>query len=221
MEVTFDTEKWPRHCPSEGRPANLPAGLRAGQLLGGFGLTYDWVYNGLTPQERTRLVDGLHRQGIEPFLRTMKQGNWQMYMTMPHGRLARFSDCDRRPGGRIGLPYVPAVAAAARDDVLQWFYLNNLFTAEESRQRRKYVMELVWYDQILKAVAPEGCLPHGHAFAANTMCANSRTDWNPVTSLCVVYGSLSSASSALGRFPERGTAQRARGPSKLPKDLWT
>ncbi len=289
IEVTFDTAKWPKHWPSEGQPANLPAGLRVGQLLAGFGLAYDWLYRGLTPEERRRIVGGMHRQGLEPFLQTVKIGKWQvqvldnfmpvivggagiaamalgddypgsrrildlakrrniaylsmwgpegewnesvaysfsalytvrffsclrywsavhegdaganiigtrplpqfcrwqMYLALPHGRYAHFGDCDRRPGGRIGLPYVPAVAAAARDPVLQWFYLNNLFTAEESRGRRNYVMELVWYDHTLKPASPEGRLPHGHAFAANTMCVSSRTDWNPVSTPCVVYG---------------------------------
>ncbi len=63
-----------------------------------------------------------------------------------------------------------------------------MFPTEETQAHRNYVLELVWYDHTLKPVNPEGRLPHGHAFAAYSMCASSRTDWNPVATPCVVYG---------------------------------
>jgi len=286
IEVTFDPKFWP-NWRDENQPKNLPAGLRVGQLCFGFGLAYDWLYTSLTPQERRRVVAGIDRCGIRPYVQTVKNGHWQvcvldnflpcivggvgvaamamgddhpdseylmdlavermgaylgvfgpegewnesvyyagsivdavaffsalrywsavrvdttgediiatyplpqfcrwlMYMTTG-GREARFGDCGARPR-KIALPYVPAVAAAARDGVLQWYYLNNLFPTEETNNLRNYALELVWYDHMLKPLTPEGRLPHGHAFSANMMCVSSRTDWNPRATPCVVYG---------------------------------
>ncbi|MEA1952496.1 MAG: heparinase II/III family protein, partial [Planctomycetota bacterium] len=49
-------------------------------------------------------------------------------------------------------------------------------------------LELIGYDPTLKPLNPEGRMLHGHAFAANTMCVSSRTNWNPLATPCVVYG---------------------------------
>jgi hypothetical protein len=111
---------------------------------------------------------------------------WKMYMTLPHGREARMGNCTTIP--KVCLPFVPAVAAASRDGVLQWFHVNNQFSPEETDHTRNYVLELLGYNPTLEPVHPEGRLPHGHAFRANTMCVSSRTDWNPVATPCVVYG---------------------------------
>jgi len=111
---------------------------------------------------------------------------WAMYMTRPHAREAPLGD--GIGPRRISLSYVPAVAAAARDGVLQWYYLNNLASAEETEDVRNYPLELIFYDHTLKPVSPEGRLPHGRAFPANTMCVSSRTDWNPRSTPCMVYG---------------------------------
>ncbi|HCC99314.1 MAG TPA: hypothetical protein DER64_02210, partial [Planctomycetaceae bacterium] len=79
IAVTFDTDKWPEHWRDDpGQPRNLPAGLRVGQLCAGIGLAYDWLHAGLTVKERKRIVAGLDRQGIQPYLKTVRQGNWQV-----------------------------------------------------------------------------------------------------------------------------------------------
>jgi len=296
METTFDTEKWPAQWREPGQAANLPAGLRLGQLCAALGLAYDWLYNGLTPEQRARVVTGINAQGIQPYLQAVERGNWQvnvldnfcscisggvgiaamalagdlpdfgrvmfetkermaacreylsasgpegewpesvfysgayinfvryfsvlhyrsslttgrpdehllavhpvpqfcrwlMYVTLPHGRMARFGNCGRWKR-RIALSFMPAVAGATRDGVLQWYYLNNLFSREETRLGRHYAMELLGYDPTLKPVEADGHLPRGHAFAGTTMCASSRTDWNPVTTPCVVYGKAGAA----------------------------
>jgi hypothetical protein len=288
IEITFDSTQWPEFWRDDpGQPKNLPAGLRVGQLCAGIGIAYDWLYTGLTPQERNRIVAGLDRQGIQPFIQTVKQGNWQvnvldnfmpaivgsvglagmslaedhpasaflvqtacqrmkaylsvfgpegewnesvgyadsmynavrfysalrywtttrpdvtnqnplaahpfpqfcrwkMYMTLPHGREAKFGNCSIQE--KVNLPFVPAVATAAHDGVLQWFYLNHRFQPEQTFNTRDYVTELLTYDPALEPKHPEGRLPHGHAFAANTMCVSSRTTWDPVATPCVVYG---------------------------------
>lgn len=296
MEITFDTEKWPAQWREPGQAANLPAGLRLGQLCTGLGLAYDWIHSGLTLEQRARVVAGIDAQGIQPYLQTVENGNWQvnvldnfcscisggvgiaamaladdlpdfervmfetkermaacrsylsasgpegewpesvfysgsyinvvryfailhywssmatgkpdkhlvashplpqfcrwlMYVTLPHARMARFGNCGRWKR-RIALSFVPAVAEATRDGVLQWYYLNNLFSREETRLGRHYTMELLGYDPNLEPVDPEGHLPRGHAFAGTTMCASSRADWNPVATPCVVYGKAGAA----------------------------
>ena len=61
-----------------GTAEKLPASLRVGQLCAGIVLAYDWLHAGLTTQERQRIVAGLDRQGIQPFIKTVKQGNWRV-----------------------------------------------------------------------------------------------------------------------------------------------
>ena len=292
MEASFDPALWPNwHDESDDHPASLPADLRVGQLCLGFGLAYDWLHTALTPEQRRRVVAGVDRCAIQPFLQTVAEGHpqvrvlgnwltcmvggvgiaamamgeehaesarlvdlaterlgaylrafgpegewfesvqyassaakplvaffsafrywstvhsnptngniigtyplpqlcrWMMYMTRPHAREAPLGNAGR-PGRprRIGLSHVPAVAAAARDGVLQWYYLNNLFPTEETDRMRDYALELVWYDHTLKPIDPEGRLPHGRAFSAHTMCVGSRTNWDPRTTPCIVYG---------------------------------
>jgi len=109
-----------------------------------------------------------------------------MYFTLPPGREAALDDGDAEQ--RCSLYYVPAIASASRDGILQWYYLNNLHTAEETNLRRRYSHELLWYDPTVEPVDLEGHLPHGHAFRGNNMCVSSHTDWNPRSTPCVVYG---------------------------------
>ena len=66
--------------------------------------------------------------------------------------------------------------------------MNNLHSAEETDLLRRYSHELLWYDPTVKPVNPEGIMPHGHAFLGNNMHISSRTDWNPRSTACVVYG---------------------------------
>ena len=114
---------------------------------------------------------------------------WLIYMTRPHGREALFGNGPKAAHHRrIGLSYVPAVAAATRDGILQSFYLNNLFPSKETEDMRNYTLELVWYDQTLQPESPEGRVPHGKAFPANTGCVSSRTDWSPRVTPCMVCG---------------------------------
>jgi hypothetical protein len=106
---------------------------------------------------------------------------WQMYLTLPPGRCAAFGDthAEEPPG----VFHVPAVAAAAGDGVLQWFYLENP-PAEPD------VYELVWFDPRLAPIDPQGRLPPGRAFPAHGGCVVSRTDWKPRETACVVYGKV-------------------------------
>ena len=109
-----------------------------------------------------------------------------MYMTVPPGYVVPLggSGVHNLP---VALSGVPAVAAANQDSILQWYYLNNLNPPEKNAHRR-YEYELLWYDPTLEPVSPEGRMPHGKVYDDNGMCVSSRTDWNPRTTFCVVYG---------------------------------
>lgn len=129
---------------------------------------------------------GLDRGGLQALTRF---GHWMMYLTRPHGREALFGDGPKSATQRrISLSYVPALAAAARDGVLQWYYLNNLFPDQDTDGVRNYALELVWYDQSLAPLSPEGWLPRGRVFPANTGCVSSRTDWDPHATPSFAYG---------------------------------
>jgi len=106
---------------------------------------------------------------------------WIMYLTLPPGRIAAFGDC--HVGAKVRANYFAAVASAARDGVLQWFYLQHADNDPDPRQ-------LLWYDETVEPVAPDGRLPLGRAFEAYGACISTRTDWNPRTTHCVVYGKV-------------------------------
>ena len=294
IEATFDPQLW-----TDWRDAVAPAqwhtGLRMGQLGSAFGLAYDWLHASLSAEERRRVVAGVDRCGIQPYLKAVETGSWVvgslnnfasvipgglaiagmafeddhpqsarlvelgrermvaylgefgpdgewnesipyaasfvnvvafcstlrywsaaraggngqnsalppalaqfcrwlMYMTRPHGREALFGNGPKAAGQRrISLSHLPAVAAAGRDGILQSHYLNNLFPDQETDGMRNYALELVWYDQTLAPVSPEGRDPHGKVFPANTGCVSSRTDWDARSTPCLVYGKGGSA----------------------------
>ena len=107
---------------------------------------------------------------------------WFMYLTLPPGRTAAFGDThlDRMPN----VTFTAAVAQAARDEVLQWYYQEHGQPAENGNP----CFDLLWYDATLPARNPEGVLPRGRAFPAHSGCIVSRTDWNPHITPSVVYG---------------------------------
>lgn len=119
---------------------------------------------------------GENRAGAQPFPET---GIWTMYCTLPPGRVAAFGDA--RVDHPVDVSHIAAIAAAARHPVLQWFYLHYAGQTADP-------MELVWYDDTVAPQDPAGILPLGRAFTAHGANFSSRTDWNPVSTTCVVYG---------------------------------
>jgi hypothetical protein len=105
---------------------------------------------------------------------------WLMYATLPPGRLAPFGDTDLDDRPRVS--YLPAIAAAARDGLVQWFYRQ--YRDEEVRGP----FELLWFDESVHPVSPEGRLPHGRAFEAFGGLVSSRTSWDPLATTSVAYG---------------------------------
>ena len=55
---------------------NLPADLRTGMLSQDVAIGFDWLYPYLTKKERDRIIEGLDRRGIQPFLTSMAQDPW-------------------------------------------------------------------------------------------------------------------------------------------------
>ncbi len=109
---------------------------------------------------------------------------WLMHLTLPPGRTAAFGDSgyDYCPD----VTYVAAVASAAGDGILQRYYLDQ--QARKNRGDAGGVRELLWYDAALAPLDPQGRLPLGKAFPAHGGCLVQRTDWNPDSTACVVYG---------------------------------
>lgn len=115
-----------------------------------------------------------------PFPETCR---WDMYFMVPPGHIVPFGDSHLN--APLAPAYFAAVAGAARDGVLQWWYLNHL----EESDRRALHWELLWFDPTLAAEHPDDAeLPRGRAFRAHSACISSRTDWNARWTYCVVYG---------------------------------
>lgn len=53
-----------------------PADLRTGMLSQDVAIGFDWLYPHLTKVERKRIIEGLDRRGIQPFLTSMSQDPW-------------------------------------------------------------------------------------------------------------------------------------------------
>ena len=106
---------------------------------------------------------------------------WCIYATAPPGHAVSFGDGG--PDYPAVTSFFPAVAAATRDPVLQWFYLAN------GEPPSFPVWELLWFDPTLKSEAPtEEGLPLGRGFPAHSGLVSSRTDWDPRSTPCVVFG---------------------------------
>jgi hypothetical protein len=110
-------------------------------------------------------------------------GRWLMAMTLPPGRIATLGD------GHHNAPpqtiQCAAIAAAARDPVLQGFWKDN---PEPPGLRCDLVKNLLWPDPSVPAESPAGKLPKGRVYAAHGMVFSSRADWGRLTTASVVYG---------------------------------
>ncbi len=115
-----------------------------------------------------------------PFPQTLR---WAMHCTLPPGRVAAFGDSPKDAPPSVS--HVPAVAAATRDGVLQWFYLAY---HDRDAASRLLPLELLWYDPTVEPLAPEHREVRGRAFRDNGQVVASRTDWQPASTACVVYG---------------------------------
>ena len=278
MECLFDSSAWPEWQDLyHRRSLNLDADLRTGQLARDLGLACNWLRPHLTSSERRRVVEGIDRCAVQPYLRALAasppwverlsnwttcivgglgicamalgpdhpqsaelieislptmqrylglygpQGEfnenpsyanasflpvlyfaalrdyrggtgaapqiaalrphcyWCIYATAPPGHAVSFGDGG--PDYPAVTSFFPAVAAAARDPVLQWFYL------AWGEPPRFPVWELLWFDPGLEPEAPTAeKLPLGRGFPAHSGLVSSRTTWDPGSTSCVVFG---------------------------------
>lgn len=78
MQTIFDEETFPDWIDQAHMQFGLPAGLRTGMLSYDASLGYDWLYNGLTEEQRSMAREGLDRRAIQPFLKSVDLDAWYM-----------------------------------------------------------------------------------------------------------------------------------------------
>ncbi len=79
MSALFDPDLWPAWIDKSHLYMGFPADLRTGMLSRDVAVAYDWLYPSLDDQQRRRVVDGLDRCGIQPFLRSVEMDPWWLH----------------------------------------------------------------------------------------------------------------------------------------------
>lgn len=120
-----------------------------------------------------------NRLAQHPFPETCR---WTMYLTLPPGRVADFGDS--KIHARPTVAFFTAVADATHDGIIQGFYLNH----SNPLTSPNLPWEFLWFNSNLQPVPAEGNLSKGRAFKAHSACISSRTNWDPYSTPCVVYG---------------------------------
>jgi hypothetical protein len=109
---------------------------------------------------------------------------WNAYTSLPPGRLMAFGDAGvDRP---VDMAYFATIAAASRNQLIQWFYTNSRNAKEQTLD--DLPLWLLGYDWTLDPQVPTGKLPLGRAFHEHGAILVSRTSWDPRSTPCVVYG---------------------------------
>ena len=77
ISCLFDAAAWEEWQDIFHRRAHgLDADLRTGQLSRDLGLAFDWLYPFLSGGDRTWMVEGIDRRGIQPYLQAVAAGAW-------------------------------------------------------------------------------------------------------------------------------------------------
>lgn len=76
MWALFDESVWPDWIDQAHIRFGHPADLRTGMLSQDVAIGFDWLYPYLSDTERERILEGLNRRGIQPFLTSMEQDPW-------------------------------------------------------------------------------------------------------------------------------------------------
>jgi len=71
--VLFDDSKWPKWIDQAHERLGHPADLRTGMLSHDVALAYDWLFPSLSESEKNKILAGLDKKGIQPFLISIKQ----------------------------------------------------------------------------------------------------------------------------------------------------
>jgi hypothetical protein len=76
MWALFDESVWPDWIDQAHIRFGYSADLRTGMLSQDVAIGFDWLYPYLSDTERERIMEGLNRRGIQPFLTSMEQDPW-------------------------------------------------------------------------------------------------------------------------------------------------
>lgn len=78
MSALFDAEQWPdwRDLAHRDTTGHSYVDLRSGDLSASLGITYDWLRNDLTAEQRAAFLAGVDRHVVRPFLRSVDQRVW-------------------------------------------------------------------------------------------------------------------------------------------------
>lgn len=109
--------------------------------------------------------------------------HWFLYCILPPKRVITFGDGNA--GSPPNISHFGAIAAALRDPVIQWTYLQYVdFSQPDTRKRAQ---ELLFYDPTLKPRHPTGNLRLGRSFPAQSGIVTSRSSWNPENPISIIY----------------------------------
>lgn len=122
--------------------------------------------------------DGTNLLAAHPFPQTCR---WYMHFFSPPDRMAAFGDAHPDAPPQTG--HLAAVAAAADDGLLQWFYLN----APSNPQSESPALEFLAYDDRLEPYPPKNQMPLGQAYPGHHGCISSRSSWDMQAPASVVF----------------------------------
>jgi hypothetical protein len=155
-----------------------------------------------------------------PFPQTCR---WYMHFAAPPGRLAAFGDS--HPEAAPHTDHLAAVAAAAGDKLLQWFYLNmpgNPLACSPA-------LELLYFDDTVPPQSPKENLSLGQAYPAHHGCITSRATWDKKSTPSLVFAKAGHGSEGhghhdAGQLTLDGLGQRLivdlGSPSMYPADFF-
>ncbi len=100
--------------------------------------------------------------------------HWLIYSTVPPGHIVPFGDGGPEILAGQTTSFFPAVAAATKDPVIQWYY--HQFGGKDDRDP---VLSLLYYDAEVEAKAPDITnFPLGRVFPAYDGIISSRSSWD-------------------------------------------
>ena len=142
---------------------------------------------------------------------------WNLWVTLAPGRLVGFGDS--RPERPARSVYAAAVAAAARDGVVQWLYLVNADRRLGEPDERVNPRELGWLDASLPAVDPAGALPLATAYRDEGAVVVSRSGWDLSRASTDVVVAAKAGRESNHADHDAGTLTLDVGPHRVLRDL--
>ncbi len=76
LQALLDPAQWPDWIDQAHLRFGHPADLRTGMLAQDCAIAYDWLYDSLSPRQRTEIRAGIDRRGIQPFITSLAQNAW-------------------------------------------------------------------------------------------------------------------------------------------------